>query len=1618
MATLAEHPVVAQTPYDQDIDTFLNLDQLSYTPSEPARSKIGLATQPSLPNTDFVPSDPRGSSFASSSQSPVAFPAPSHQYDEHKQQTGLPPGALAQAIPFSQMTPMGYGATSPGFAVSNDMFQPQMKRDEASLDFTATPTRNISDMDLESDSSMATVGGFYYPPNSDKTQYVDPNALGGQEMVPMGSSTQVGRMYPGMHQQAAMAKAAQQQRQHDQLRQQHQQLQQQRMVATPQAQQPHAANPMVEERITRLLQQMKSASGSSSDSSPSPSAAPQLAKSKKDEQDMDEDERLLASEEGKKLSSKERRQLRNKVSARAFRSRRKEYIVQLESEVTQRSNEAQELRLQNRALFEENARLTDLARQLLSSAPFAQYLDEMNVNNLPSAPTPMPHQSQPQPQPPTISQPVMQQANLHKEAIPNHGQPDFSMPQQMTQTSQVGMMMVPSQGMDVSTINMSNGGWNSGIDVNFGNAPVFAVLEVPEPVGIDIEALSSKSSGYAGSGFGEASRSKDPLNLERPPHIEPSQHQVVADAGELNVEVDESDPVLALFADQPRKSTSESHELSFAGIEPCKPSTFELVVETGSEAAADRLAYLCQTMEDTFQRYHFEILTTPTADTRGTAIALHYPDKSYVFGQISEGTQRACTENGTKLTHISNIFLTGRTGWDNTGGLLGLVLTQADGVVSSAAAHKESIREKEAKRRERSNGKDQAAKQGDDPSNDTQNEKDTQKFSLTIHGAKNLAHTMATARRFIFRQGMPVRLEEYTAENTSRNPSNNPNDPCEQPTWTDSNIKVWAMPISPFSTSPRPQSPRKRSLDEFRGHTKSLNSSTESDQLGKEEELRRSVVNSMFNSSDWKYDSLVEIRLVEADQFSPMYIRDPTTKDLIPYTGPRIGQKEVDPDKKVLIRLPWPGASLDRIPTAKQCDEALCYIIKAHDTRGKFSVNKAREHGVKAGRDYGILANGHSVTTQSGQLVTPEMVLEAPRPGNALAIIDLPTADYIESLLRRPEFRSPTILQNLKAFVWILGPGVGDHPLLRAFIGEFNAAMPHVEHVVSSPDYCANYLTMQSAASSTIRMARLTPKNYGIPVHNNTVSTPPMSAELPFEQAEPGLVINMAPEFKVNQEDVVPRLNTASVLREMPTAPSIRVSEISRQLQKSESQERLKQYLKDLPGADAEIITLGTGSSVPSKYRNVSSTLLHVPGTGYYLLDCGEGTLGQLQRIFTKEQLREVLQNLRMIWVSHLHADHHLGTVSVIKAWYQENYPGGVLKEKRLFVEYAGVEDFGFAKLTPLTAIPFSNDPTEPRTTFLYRHCHADGSFSGREVKGAQPSLTELSFNNHRSGLTPLLKQATGLADLNTVYVHHCRDAMAVSLTFPDGFKVSFSGDCRPSEKFAVIGRNSTVLIHEATFQDEMAGSAMAKRHSTVSEAIGVGRQRYQKVASLDQPGANDPVDAQLQDSGFQLSAPDISFDNDADEESATRDAMANLSKSGSPQPPVVPIVTAFDYMRVRVRDMLELEAYTPAVQELYDILERNTLNESKKRKAEHAAEQAKRMDERLAIKKARELKMAAASKAARAERAAEKRRRQELLDEIQSEKESSSAQEGAQTGTTTPGEEPQQPKSANSAGA
>lgn len=47
-------------------------------------------------------------------------------------------------------------------------------------------------------------------------------------------------------------------------------------------------------------------------------------------------------------------------------------------------------------------------------------------------------------------------------------------------------------------------------------------------------------------------------------------------------------------------------------------------------------------------------------------------------------------------------------------------------------------------------------------------------------------------------------------------------------------------------------------------------------------------------------------------------------------------------------------------------------------------------------------------------------------------------------------------------------------------------------------------------------------------------------------------------------------------------------------------------------------------------------------------MDCGEGTYGQLVRFFGQDRYKQVLHDLKAVYISHLHADHHLGLVGLL----------------------------------------------------------------------------------------------------------------------------------------------------------------------------------------------------------------------------------------------------------------------------------------------------------------------------------------------------------------------------------
>ena len=321
-----------------DIDQYLNLDQTLY-PS-PTTSTSSSSRGKSVDTTDYSRTFSNNTLVPRQQQSQQpTYAGPSHQYDSYPQQTGFVAGAYTSAV--ASVSSNDFSSSFPDMDLSDmgpiDGYFGGMDTINEDFDFNSLPSHNPSfstpmDTEMAFDSPVRDMFS-----SQSSSNFVDPTVIGGQEdesaaSTPVQTTTNM-RVWPGMHQQQALTK---QQQLHKQQQEQQQKMAQARVAAPPLPQKKAAAkapagsnrpptDPIVEERISRLLSQMRQQCDTQpKDEGNSPNNnTPQYTRHRKDEEDMDEDERLLASEEGKKLSSKERRQLRNKVSARAFRSRRK-----------------------------------------------------------------------------------------------------------------------------------------------------------------------------------------------------------------------------------------------------------------------------------------------------------------------------------------------------------------------------------------------------------------------------------------------------------------------------------------------------------------------------------------------------------------------------------------------------------------------------------------------------------------------------------------------------------------------------------------------------------------------------------------------------------------------------------------------------------------------------------------------------------------------------------------------------------------------------------------------------------------------------------------------------------------------------------------------------------------------------------------------------------------------------------------------------------------------------------------------------------------------------------------------------------------------------------------------
>lgn len=106
-----------------------------------------------------------------------------------------------------------------------------------------------------------------------------------------------------------------------------------------------------------------------------------------------------------------------------------------------------------------------------------------------------------------------------------------------------------------------------------------------------------------------------------------------------------------------------------------------------------------------------------------------------------------------------------------------------------------------------------------------------------------------------------------------------------------------------------------------------------------------------------------------------------------------------------------------------------------------------------------------------------------------------------------------------------------------------------------------------------------------------------------------------------------------------------------------------------------------------------------------------------------------------------------------------------------------------------------------------------------------------------------------GLNYISTCLVRHCPHAYGISFEINADipYKITYSGDTIPCDELVRLGKDSNLLIHEATMEDDLVQDARLKMHSTVSQAIEQGvkmnanftmlthfSQRYVKIPRIE----------------------------------------------------------------------------------------------------------------------------------------------------------------------------------------
>jgi len=239
------------------------------------------------------------------------------------------------------------------------------------------------------------------------------------------------------------------------------------------------------------------------------------------------------------------------------------------------------------------------------------------------------------------------------------------------------------------------------------------------------------------------------------------------------------------------------------------------------------------------------------------------------------------------------------------------------------------------------------------------------------------------------------------------------------------------------------------------------------------------------------------------------------------------------------------------------------------------------------------------------------------------------------------------------------------------------------------------------------------------------------------------------------------------------------------------------------------LVFLGTSSGTPSRERNVSSVALLLDDGSLLLFDCGEGTQHQLLRAPVRSG------SIDAIFITHLHGDHVYGLPGLLATLSMNG------RERPLeLIGPEGTEEYLRCVLAtthhnPIFPIRVSQPP--------YR---GDGfTVVAAPLEHSVPSLGYCLIEDDRPGaFDPEKARALGIAE--GPQWRALQQAHDPRVTGPSrrGRRVAYSTDTRPCASAVELARGADVLVHEATYGEEMRVEADERLHSTAAGAARVAR--------------------------------------------------------------------------------------------------------------------------------------------------------------------------------------------------